>query len=42
MAFDIDAERLWSNLDHARSRGELDQIKQMLGHQLGQILDTLG
>ena len=41
-ALDIDAEPIWSILDHARERGEEDQVKQMIGHQIKQILESKG
>ena len=42
MAFDIDAELLWSTLESARERGELDHVKQMTGHQVRQIMESVG
>jgi hypothetical protein len=41
-ALDIDAEPIWIVLEHARSRGEEDQVKQMIGHQIKQILESKG
>lgn len=41
-ALDIDAEPIWTVLENARTRGEEDQVKQMIGHQVKQILEAKG
>lgn len=42
MAFDIDAESFWRVLESARQKGELDQIKQLAGHQVKQVMESNG
>lgn len=41
-ALDIDAEPIWNVLERTRARGEEDQVKQMIGHQIKQILESMG
>ena len=41
-ALDIDAEPVWSALEVARDHGEEDQVKQMVGHQIRQIMEFHG
>lgn len=42
IAFDIDAELLWNTLETARQNGEFDQVKQMTGHQVKQMMEAVG
>ncbi len=39
---DTDAEDVWSVLDASRGLGLLDQVKQMIGHQIRQIMESNG
>lgn len=41
-ALDIDAERLWNVLEQARRSAEEVQVKQMVGHQTRQIMESVG
>ena len=41
-ALDLEAELVWENLELARSRGEENQVKQMIGHQIRQIMASEG
>ena len=39
---DTDAEDIWNVLDASRGIGLLDQVKQMIGHQIRQIMESNG
>lgn len=41
-ALDIEAEVVWDALKIARERGQEDQLKQMIGHQIHQIMKSVG
>ncbi len=41
-ALDMEAETVWENLEIARSRGDENQVKQMIGHQIRQIMSFEG
>lgn len=41
-ALDIEAEVVWDALASARHRGQEDQVKQMIGHQIHQIMVSSG
>ena len=39
---DMDAEEFWSVFDESKRVGLLDQVKQMIGHQIRQIMESNG
>lgn len=41
-ALDIEADPVWRALNAARHVGEEDQLKQMIGHQIRQIMESQG
>lgn len=41
-ALDMEVELVWENLELARSRGDENQVKQMIGHQIRQIMASEG
>ena len=41
-ALDIDAQQVWTVLENARDLGKEDQVKQMIGHQTRQIMESEG
>lgn len=41
-ALDIEADVVWDALKKARPRGQEDQVKQMIGHQIHQVMKSVG